>query len=491
MRFKIKVIRISAGKPIIFLHESSAKKIGVHLGDRVIVKKNQNSMVLIAVVDFAKGLIKENEAGLSEELSKSLNESNGYIEVVPSGSAESSSILKGETVCKEYSQEDLDKIIKDVVENRLTEAEIAYFVSTMAHCKVSTKEVVYMINSIVKTGSKLSWKYKVIADKHSIGGIPGNRTTPIVVAICAAAGVIMPKTSSRAITSAAGTADAVESMANVSLSIPELKKVVQKTGACLAWGGSLGLAPADDKLIRIEKLLRVDPESQLISSILAKKISVGSTHVLIDIPYGNGAKVSKESGEKLGKLFISIGKKFGLKIKIVLTDGREPIGNGIGPVLEMKDIIKVLKQDDSPRDLETKALFLAGNILELVGKSKRNEGIKKAKEILYSGDAYKKFCEIIVAQKGDPKAWLPEAKYSHTIVSKKVSTIEKIDNQKINYMARLAGCPLDKSSGLYIYKHVGERLRHGERIITIFSESKQKLKESIKFFKKNEPIVLQ
>ena len=301
----------------------------------------------------------------------------------------------------------------------------------------------------------------------------------------------MPKTSSRAITSAAGTADTVESIAPVNLTIEELKRVVKKTGACLAWGGSLGLAPADDKLIRVEKLLRVDPESQLIASILAKKVSVGSTHVLIDIPYGNGAKVSKENGERLGKLFISLGKKLGLKVKIILTDGREPIGNGIGPVLEMKDVIKVLKQDNGPMDLENKSIFLAGNILEMVGKAKKSEGVPKAREILRSGQAYKKFAEIIIAQGGDPKTWLQEAKYNHTIVSKHAATIEKISNQDINYLARIAGCPLDKSSGVYLYKHVGERLNPGERLITIFSESKSKLREAIRFFKKQKPIILQ
>lgn len=300
----------------------------------------------------------------------------------------------------------------------------------------------------------------------------------------------MPKTSSRAITSAAGTADTVESISPVSLSVSQLKKVVHKTGACLVWGGSLGLAPADDKLIRVEKLLRVDPESQLLASILAKKVSVGSTHVLIDIPFGDGAKVSKAQGEKLGQLFVSLGKKLGLKIKTVLTDGKEPIGHGIGPILEMKDVLKVLKQDNSPQDLENKSLFLAGTILELVGKAKKGQGIIKARELLHSGLAYKKFCEIIYAQGGDPKTWLQEAKFNHTMVSKHNGVIKKIDNKDINYLARITGCPLDKSAGVYLYKHIGEYIQEGEKILTLFSESKQKLKEAIKFFKKHKPIVI-
>src|SRR3989344_4100376 len=489
MRLKLHVLKVYTGRPVIFLHESSAKKIGIRTGDRVTIKKNGNS--LVAIVDLVRDIIKKNEAALSEELNLALKGHNkGYIEIFPSEIAESSSILHDQFECNQYSQKDLEKIMGDIVNNLLTEAEIAYFISGMVHCKSSIKEIIYLINAMVKTGSRISWPYKIIADKHSIGGIAGNRTTPIVVSICASAGVIMPKTSSRAITSAAGTADAVESMAPVSLSIAELKKVVHKTGACLVWGGSLGLAPADDKLIRVEKLLRVDPEAQLIASILAKKISVGSTHVLIDIPYGNGAKVSKENGERLGKIFVSLGKKLGLKVKTVITYGAELVGNGVGPILEMQDVLRVLKQDNSPIDLENKSILLAGNLLEMVGKAKKGQGIAKAKEILYSKEAYKKFCEIISAQGGDPKTWLQEAKFSHSIISKHDGIIKEISNPKINYLARVLGCPIDKASGIYIYKHVGEYIEEGEKIATLFSESSVKLKEAIKFFKKNKPIVI-
>ncbi|MEK6908550.1 MAG: thymidine phosphorylase [Nanoarchaeota archaeon] len=488
MRLKLKLLKISAGKPVIFLHESSAKKMGIHTGDRVAIRKNGD--IFVAIVDLARGLIKKNEVAISEELASSIKHHKGYVEILPSEVAESSFILQNQKGCREYSAKELEKIMSDIVNNLLTEAEIAYFISTMVHCDPSLEEAINLTKAIVKTGNTISWPYKIVADKHSIGGIPGNRTTPIVVSICASAGIIMPKTSSRAIISAAGTADTIESISPVSLSINELKRVVKKTGACLVWGGSLGLAPADDKLIRVEKLLRVDPEAQLIASILAKKISVGSTHVLIDIPYGDGAKVSKERGEKLSKLFILIGNKLGLKIKTILTDGKEPIGHGIGPILEMKDVLKVLKQDNPPRDLEEKALILAGIIIEMVGKAKPGKGIIKAKEILYSGVAYKKFSEIISAQGGDAKTWLPEAKFNHTIISSHSGIIQKINNQNINYLARITGCPIDKASGIYIYKHIGEKIFKGDKLATLFSESKLKLNESIKFFKKQKPIMI-
>ncbi len=488
MKLLIKILKIKAGKPIAFIHEDSANKLNIHIGDRVILSKNK--IKIIAVVDIAKGFIKKGEVAISEELHNSLGAIQGFIEVTPAGIPESSRILQEKLDCRQYSAKELEEIIKDIVNNNLSEAEIAYFISGINHCQMSETEILYLTNAIVKTGNKIKWPYKIVADKHSIGGIPANRTTPLVVSICAAAGVIMPKTSSRAITSAAGTADTVEAIASVSFSIAQLKKIVKKTGACLAWGGSLGLAPADDKLIRVEKMLRLDPEAQLLASILAKKVAVGSTHVLIDIPYGNGAKVSKSRAEHLKKMFEHLGKKLNLIMKVVITEGYEPIGNGVGPILEIKDILRVLKQDNSPKDLEQKSIYLAGLILEMVGKSKKNQGQIRAREILYSGKAYEKFCEIIQAQGGDPKTWLPEAKYNYTFISKDSGIIKQISNQGINYLARLTGCPNDKSSGVYIYKHVGETIKFKENILTIYAESKDKLNQAMKFFKKEKPIII-
>ncbi len=489
MKLKVRILRIAAGKPIAFIHEAPAKELGVHIGDRVTLNKNNHRA--IAVIDIAFGFISRSEIAVSQELGEILGvDSKGYIEVTPTNTAESSEIINEKLECSEYSASDLEKIMKDIAENRLTEAEIAYFISGVNYCGMSNNEIINMTRAIVKTGNKLKWSNKIIADKHCIGGIPANRTTPIVVSICAAAGVIMPKTSSRAITSAAGTADAVESIAPVNLTISQLKKIVRKTGGCLAWGGSLGLAPADDKLIRVEKLLRIDPEPQLLASILAKKVAVGSTHVLIDIPYGETAKVSRSRANHLKKMFESLGKKLGLKIKVLITDGRQLIGNGVGPILEIRDVIKVLKQDNQPKDLEEKSLLLAGTIIEMVGKSKKGQGIAKAREIMYSGEAYNKFCEIIKAQGGDPKAWLPEAKFHHSMISKRSGKIGKINNQQINYLARKAGSPNEKASGLYIYKHIGEKIKSGEKIITIYAESKEKLNDALKYFKKQKPITI-
>lgn len=488
MRCSLKRLNVQAGKPIAFLHASDARILGVHPGDRILIRTNGSKE--IAVVDVTTTFIKRRELGLSDEVIRSLNLSpSSSIEVQPMKFAQSSILLKQKRECDPYTEEQLKKIMEDIVSGALTEAEIAYFISGINYCGMSPQETKSLVNAIVSTGTKLSWGTKKCADKHSIGGIPGNRTTPIVVAICAAAGVIMPKTSSRAITSAAGTADTVETLARVNFSVRELQEIVNKTGACLAWGGSLGLAPADDKIIQIEKILNLDPEPQLLASILSKKIAVGSKYVLIDIPYGLGAKVTRKKALDLKKKFLKLGKSLGLVIQVVLTEGSQPIGDGIGPSLEMRDIVRVLTRNNAPQDLEKKSIFLAGKILEMTKKAKPGKGTALARKMLSSGSAFLKFKEIIEAQGGYVRE-LPLAKYKKTLFASTTGTVEAIHNRLINTTARIAGCPQDKASGIDLHVHVGHKVKKGEPLVTLYAESMFKLKAASTFFITDHPIEL-
>ncbi|MDP7520735.1 MAG: thymidine phosphorylase [Candidatus Pacearchaeota archaeon] len=387
---------------------------------------------------------------------------------------------------KRLSEKEINEIIKDIVNNSLPEAEISLFVLAMYKYGMNMKETIYLTKAILNSGDKLKLENKLIVDKHSIGGIAGNRTTPIVVSICAAAGLIMPKTSSRAITSAAGTADVIETIAKVNFPVSELRKIIKKTNACMVWGGALGLVPADSKIIKVEKILKIDPEAQLLASIMSKKLAVGSKYILIDIPYGKSAKVTKLKALKLKKKFEYLGRYFKRKLRVILTDGKEPIGNGIGPSLELTDVINILDPEkQGPRDLEKKSLFIAGKLFELTKKAEN--GLDLAEKILYSGKAYDKFRQIIKAQNGSFKK-IKLARLKYDILSKKSGKIIEIDNKKINSLVRMAGSPLDKSSGIYLYFHVGDKIKKREKILTIYSESKFRLKEAIKFYNKEKPI---
>lgn len=488
MKLKLKELSLGAGRPVAFLEGTTARALNVHMGDRVEISHNRKK--LIAIVDIIKKFLKKGEIALSNEIIDYLSLKKGnLVEVALALDSRSSILITKKLNGKELTKEEIYCIVRDIVNNALTEAEIAYFVSGVYETGMTMKETIYLTEAMYKTGEVIKWGKKDIADKHSIGGIAGNRTTPVVVSICAALGVIMPKTSSRAITSAAGTADVIELLANVDFPVSRLKEIVRKTGACLAWGGALGLAPVDDKLIRVERLLNLDPESQLIASILAKKLAVGSKYVLIDIPYGKNAKVDKPRALKLKKKFLSVGKHFKLKMEVVLTDGSQPIGNGIGPVLEMQDVIRVLKRENSPKDLENKCIMLAGKILEMVDRAKKGKGEELARETLYSGKAFKKFDEII-SEQGKKYIDLKTAKFSASIKAECSGKIKSIDNKAINLLGRILGCPIDKASGIYLHKHNGDSVKKGEVMLTLYSESDKKLKESIKFITNSPAMII-
>ena len=490
MELKVKLMDWDAGLPVAMLNEKTAEKMGVHPQDMISIGTlSKKPKGMSTIIDVVKGLVKENEVAVSSELKKNLGLKIGQkVEVNISSPPKSMDFIKKKMNNKSLSQEEIHVIIEDVVNNSLSDAEIALFVSSMYKYGLSMKETIYLIKAILKTGSVLKLKNKFVGDKHSIGGVPGNRTTPIVVSICAAAGIIMPKNSSRAITSAAGTADVIETIANVEFSIEELLKIVKKTNACMVWGGSLEMVPADSKIIQLEKSLKLDPEAMLVASIMSKKLAADSKFIVIDIPYGKGAKVNLMRALRIKKKFAYLGRYFKVKIKCVLTDGSQPIGNGVGPALELIDLIKVLNPEEiGPRDLEKKSLFLAGELLEMSGKAKKGKGQKLAAEILYSGKAFKKFEEIIKAQGGSLDK-LKDFKFKHNIMSMKTGKIRKINNKGINSLARTAGSPVDKFAGVFLHFKVGEKVKKGQKLITLYAESNLRLKEAIKYYEREKPI---
>ena len=494
MKLKVRFLKWSAGIPVAMLQKETANRLGIKTKERINLKTiSRRPKEFSTIVDIIQnGMVKKNEIGINKEIQKQITLREGqFIEVGLTELPRSVNYIKDKLNDGRLSKKEIAEIIKDIVKNNLSEAEVALFISAMYKSGMSFKETIYLIDAILASGNVLKLQKKgLIVDKHSIGGIPGNRTTPLVVSICASAGLIMPKSSSRAITSAAGTADVIEALANIEFTMPEIKKIVSKTNACMVWGGSLGMVPADSKIIQVEKELRIDPEAQLLASIMSKKLSLGAKYILIDIPYGKSAKVSKKRALELKKKFERLGKYFNKKLKVVLTDGTQPIGNGVGPFLELVDILNVLTPgQDGPQDLADKSCFLAGELFEMTKKAKKGKGFEMAKDILCSGEALKKFKEIIEAQGGKIKK-IPSAKYSKSIRSKTGGKIKEINNKQINLVARLAGSPTDKAAGIYLHVHLDDKVKKRDKLLTIYAESKSLLNEAYKFYKKTKPIKL-
>ena len=475
----------TGGTLVAILNEKDAKKLDLHSADRILVKHNHKSITCILDISESKKAVPEGSLGLFEEVLDRLHLKQGAIvEVEFTGKPESVKHIRDKLFGKELNYTELYHITDDITHDRLTDIEKTYFVAASFTHGLSVREVISLTKAMVRTGKTLKF-HGITLDKHCIGGVPGNRTTMVVIPIIAAAGYTIPKTSSRAITSPAGTADTMECLAQVEMSEAKIRQVVKKTGACIVHGGSINLAPADDKIIEVEHPLSIDAEGQLLASVMAKKHSVSANHVLIDIPMGKSVKArNRKEADHLKKMFELIGKKLGMNIRVIITDGSHPIGNGVGPLLEAEDVMAVLRNDPhAPLDLKEKSLMMAGLLLEMVCKCKKGEGLKKAREILESGQALTKMNEIIKAQGKQMKPEL--GKFHYPVQSKKRGKIVEIDNDIIAKVARVAGAPDDKGAGLYLSKKIYDKVDKGELLFTIYAESGSKLKLAKSFLQGN------
>lgn len=378
-------------------------------------------------------------------------------------------------------QEALDGIVADVAASRYTDLHLAAFLTATSALPFDEAETLGLTRAMTAVGDRLSWSAPIVMDKHCVGGLPGNRTTPIVVAIVAAAGLIMPKTSSRAITSPAGTADTMETLAPVDLSAERLRQVVEAEGGCVAWGGAMRLSPADDIFIRVERVLDVDTEGQLIASVLSKKIAAGATHVVIDLPVGPTAKVrNEEAALRLAQRFGYVADQCGLKIVCVTTDGAQPVGRGIGPALEALDILAVLQTAaDAPLDLRRRAARLAGAALELAGASPDGQGQAMAEQILDDGRAWAKFQRICAAQGGMRTP--PVAALQAPVLAAGAGRVIQINNRKIARLAKLAGAPDVKAAGLALHVGLGDEVAPDMPLLTVHADTPGELAYALEY----------
>lgn len=481
----------TGGTKIAILNQKDAVELDLHHMDRILIRK-AGVKKTVAVLDIAESekAVPPGSIGLFEETLKELNaKSKDIVRISIEKKPVSVSYIKKKMDGGELSYDEILSVIEDIVKDNLTDIELTAFICANYTNGMSMKEIGDLTKAMTVTGNTLHLRNKKIVDMHCIGGVPGNRTTLIVVPILAAAGLIIPKTSSRAITSPAGTADTMEVLCKVTIPIPRLYSIIRRVGGFIIWGGAINLAPADDKIINIEHPISIDAEGQMLASIMAKKASVSATHVLIDIPVGKGAKTKNmKEAMRLKRKFEELGKKIGIKVKAVITDGSQPIGNGIGPSLEARDALWLLKNDPrGPADLKEKSIDLAGTLLEFAGVAKRGKGRIKANNILFSGDAYKKFIQMIKAQGGFEMMpdHLKLGDYTHTIYAKKKGRVKKLSNHKVMRIARLAGTPRDKGAGIYLYRHKGDNVEKGEKLFTIYAHNKEKLKFALDYHKTN------
>lgn len=401
--------------------------------------------------------------------------------------------IKKKLLGKRLSYKEIFALMDEISHARLSDVLTTYFVAASFKEGFSQDELYYITKAMVETGTQLHFN-GVIADKHSIGGVAGTRATMIIVPIVAALGIKIPKISSRAITTPAGTADTMELLANVNHSPERVLEIVEKIGGCIVWNGTMGIAPADDIIIKIEEPLSFESFDKIIVSVMAKKIAVGANHLVLDIPLGRTMKIKyQKDAEEVAKKFQFLGSKFGIKVSVSITKTIEPAGNGIGPLLEAIDVLKVLEQtEDRPLALEKRSLDLAEILLNSCFKDLaiKKDGLQEAMRVLKNKEALKKFKEIIKAQDGDETVTsetLDPSHINHDIVSSKSGSIHAINNYNLNTLAKILGAPGDKLAGMYLHKRTHNTIHNNEVLVTFYSSNKYKLKEAIETYK-NLPI---
>lgn len=467
----------AGGKSVVIMNGDDAERLGVLALGRV--KVRADGMVKTAIVNTSTEMIAPGRIGVCKRVWEGLGLADGSeVDVEVAAFPDSIYFIRNKLNGRKLAFDEVLEIVEDTVAERLSDVEISAFVTALHTFGLDMDEATNLSLAMIKTGRTMSLDGGPIVDKHSIGGVPGDKTTLLVVPLVAAAGLLIPKSSSRAITSPAGTADRAEVLMPVGLDLEEMRSVVEVAGGCIVWGGSVHLAPADDIFVRVEYPLSIDP--LLLPSIISKKRAVGADLLIVDIPTGRGAKV-KTIGEAnlLAKDFMEIGSRLGIRVQCAVTYGEQPIGRAIGPALEAKEALEVLMNRAGPRDVAEKATAIAGILLEMAGK---DDGKALAEELLRSGKAEQKMREIVDAQGGDPEV-RPEdiaiGDHQFTVRSDRSGQVLWINNSSIAEVARFAGCPKDQGAGILLSRKIGDAVEVGDPLVTIFADRGNNLQRAL------------
>lgn len=478
-------------EPVLYMHRDCpiCRSEGFEAQSRVEVRVNSHAIV--ATLNVVHGdFLAPDEVGLSEAAWRLIGEhAREEVTLRHPAPLESLGHVRAKVYGRRLTEPAIHAVIGDVAAGRYSDLQLAAFVTACAGERLDLQETIALTRAMVDAGERIDWGPGLVMDKHCVGGLPGNRTTMLIVPIVAACGLRMPKTSSRAITSPAGTADTMESVAPVDLDIAQIRRVVESTGGCIVWGGSVRLSPADDILIRVERPLDLDSQGQLVASVLSKKAAAGSTHVLIDMPVGPTAKVrSREAANQLAHQLERVAAAIGLEVRVVQTDGAAPVGRGIGPALEARDVLAVLQRTAAaPADLALRAAFLAGQVLEFGGAAAAGEGAALASAVLHDGRAWRKFQEICEAQGGLREP--PVAPHTHDVVAQRSGSVVAIDNRRLARIAKLAGAPQSPCAGIDLLVRSGDFVERGQPLFTLHAASPGELAYALEYAQAQEHTV--
>ncbi|HOT03746.1 MAG TPA: AMP phosphorylase [Methanolinea sp.] len=494
MKLTAKLVDI--GTREVLLHIDDSRNIGVLPGDRIQILNEVTGVSVAAFIDTTSTLLPKGTIGIYKVTNERLQLEDGVaVEVRKAERPVTLDYIKKKMDGQHLTKEETYAVIRDVVSDNLSPAELTAYITACYINEMDMDEVEHLTRAMVDTGERLTFHAHPIVDKHSIGGVPGNKISLLVVPIIAASGLKIPKTSSRAITGAGGTADLMEVLAPVDFSASEVQRMTERVGGVIVWGGATNIAPADDKIIIQEYPFRIDARGQMLASVMAKKYAVGADLVVIDIPVGAHAKVATiQEGKKLARDFIELGDRLNMQVECALTYGDSPVGRSIGPNLEVMEALRILEGGESPGSLLQKSVAIAGMALEMSGKAARGMGAQMAEDILKKGDALKKFRQIIEIQGGDPKIRSDDivpGKYQFVVNAPTSGYVIELNNRSLISLARTAGAPHDRGAGVLLHAKKGSRVEKGQPIFTIYADRNWRLQKALEEGRQLMPVVVE
>ncbi|MBY8999775.1 MAG: AMP phosphorylase [Candidatus Heimdallarchaeota archaeon] len=490
---KIQKLNIKIERSLAIINAKTLEKLSVQHSAKVKIKSD-SSEILCEVIS-TDDLIEPGFIGLAEEqIDKLQSKEAKKVKVYTRRRPASLEFIKQKQAGSVWTESQLRSIVSDITVGQYTDLELSMFTLAQYYKGLNMDEIQYLTQSMVEFGITLDFGEPVY-DKHSIGGIPGNKISLVIVPTVAAAGLLIPKTSSRAITSPSGTADTMEVLCDVNFSADEMLEIAPKVRGMLVWGGKLDLSPLDDIVIhRVEQPLGIDPHSQMLASIFSKKVSTGVDHMVLDIPTGEGSKMPTRAGAiQYAQESTELGRRLGIHIEAALSYGEQPLGKAVGPALEAKEALEVLL-GKGPTSVLEKSNELTGILFEMAGLAPAGQGAALAADYIVKGKAKAKMEEILAVQGGNPNITPEEVEigqYTADILATRDGYIVKLSNVGIKKVAYAAGTPNHKKAGVYLHKKGGDFCKKDEKLMTIYSDSEGRLTEAVNLAVNLSPYVLE
>lgn len=402
-------------------------------------------------------------------------------------------IIKKKRDGQELSTEEIYYVVENYTKGNIPDYQMAALLMAIYFNKMNERETLDLTKAMIDSGEKVDISYidGIKVDKHSTGGV-GDTITLILGPMIAATGVPFVKMSGRGLGHTGGTLDKLESIDNfkVNLSREEFIRIVNQTNIVICSQTS-NIAPADKKMYSLRDVTAtVDNISLIASSIMSKKLAIGSDAILLDVKVGKGAFMKDlDSAVELSNEMVRIGTNYGRETVAVLTNMDEPLGNAIGNSLEVKEAIDVVK-GNGPKDLYDLSIEL-GSILLLMAKKvkNRNEGKEVLEEVIRTNKAYEKLIQLVKYQGGNVEQiknpdLLPKAKYIIEVKSSKEGYIKSIDAEKIGLCALKLGAgretmdyKIDLSAGIVLNKKINDKINKDEILAYIHTNNLNKVTE--------------